>query len=94
MRAVVKATRWIASHSAAEIAAVLPETIIQDRRLYVAALEENRDGFSRTGRIDPRAVETVIGSHRTFGSIPEGQRVDPAALYENRFVDQALAGGS
>lgn len=94
VRAVVKATRWIASHSAAEIVAVLPKTVVLDRRLYLAALEENRDGFSKTGRIDPRAVETVVTAHRAFGAIPEGQRVDPAALYDNRFVDQALAGGS
>ncbi len=94
VRAVVKAIGWIAGHGAAEIAAVLPDSVVGDRRLYVAAIEENRDGFSTTGRVDPRAVETVVASHRAFGAIPEGRDIDPATLYDNRFVDQAAAGDS
>ncbi len=94
VRAIVKATRWIASHSAADVAAALPPAAVPDRRLYAAAVEENRDGFSKTGRVDPRGIETVIAAHRASGAVPEGHRIDPAALYDNRFVDQALAGGS
>lgn len=93
-RAVVRATRWLASRSSAEVAAQLPETLVQDRRVYAAALDENRDGFSRTGRVDPRAVETVLATYRSFGLIPEGRQIDPAALFDNRFVDRASASGS
>lgn len=92
--ALVKATRWIAAHSAAEVASALPATLVQDRRIYVKAVEETREGFSKSARIDPRAVETVITSQRAFGLVPEGVRIDPALLFDNRFVDRALASGS
>lgn len=94
VRAVVRANRWIATHTAKEIADLLPDALVQDRRLYVKALEVARDGFSKDGRVDPRAVETVINAHRAFGAIPADQRVDAASLYDNRFVEQALGGGS
>ncbi|HEX7127972.1 MAG TPA: hypothetical protein VF406_19620, partial [Thermodesulfobacteriota bacterium] len=61
------------------------------RRLYATALDENRGGFSRTGRIDPRAVDTVVATYRTSGAIAPSQAVDTTVLYDNRFVDQALA---
>lgn len=92
--ALVKATRWIAAHDAAAIAAALPPTLVQDRAIYVTAVEETRDGFSKTARIDPKAVETVIAAQRAFGLIAEGQRIDVAPLFDNRFVERALAGGS
>lgn len=90
-RGIVKAARWIERRTSADIAAALPPTLVQDRRLYAAALDENRGGFSRTGRIDPRAVDTVVATYRTSGAISASQAVDTTVLYDNRFVDQALA---
>lgn len=94
VRAVVRTNRWIASHSSAEIAARLPDAIVQDRRLYTKALDSLRDAFSPDGRINPRAVETVIRAYRAFGAVPADRSVDAARLYDNTFVDYALAGGS
>ncbi len=90
-RAIVKADRWIATHSPEEIAALLPEATVGDRQRYAAAVAAVHTGFSRDGRINPRAVETIVEAHRTLELIPPGARIDPAALYDNTFADQAGA---
>lgn len=94
VRAVVRANRWIASHSPSQIVAVLPDTLVQDRQLYTTALETAHSGFSRDGRIDPRAVQTVINAHQAFGAIPADKHVNADDLYDNAFVDAVLASGS
>jgi NitT/TauT family transport system substrate-binding protein len=93
VRGIVKAIRWLERRTSAAIAAALPMTLVQDRRLYAAALDENRDGFSRTARIEPGAVDTVVASYRASGAMTPTQAFDPTVLYDNRFVDRVLAEG-
>lgn len=93
VRAVVKANQWIATRTPAEVAAVLPEAMVPDRGLYATALARVRGGFSKDGRINPRALETVITAHRALGLIAADERMDVPSLYDSTFVDRVLRGG-
>ncbi len=92
VRAVVVANRWIATHTPEEIAALWPDTVVRNRSLFAEAIAPVHDGFSKDGRIQPRAVETILAMHRTLGLVPADKHVDAAALYDNSFVEQVLAG--
>jgi NitT/TauT family transport system substrate-binding protein len=94
VNAVVRANRFIASHSAAQIAAALPADIVGDRYIFVKSLEHSRPGLSKDGRVSPVAVGNNIRSLRTFGltlSGDSGSDPDPRLFLSNQFVDAAAA---
>ena len=65
VNAIVKANQFIRSHSAAEIAAKLPASIVGDRYIYVKSLEHSRPAFSKDCAILPLAVENSAFSRRS-----------------------------
>jgi NitT/TauT family transport system substrate-binding protein len=50
---MVRADHYIATHSAAEIAAALPPDIVGDRYIYIKSLEHSRRSFSRDVLVTP-----------------------------------------
>jgi NitT/TauT family transport system substrate-binding protein len=103
VNAFVRTMRYINSHSAAEIAAVLPPEYFigkdraQETRLIAASLPtytRRNYGFPLRG---VRLVMDAIAFY-DFDASAEGQwratreatRVDPTQLYTNRFVNQAM----
>jgi NitT/TauT family transport system substrate-binding protein len=91
VNAIVKTNRFIAGHSAAEIAANLPASIVGDRYIYVKSLEHSRPAFSKEGAITAAAVENNIQSQITFGLVAKANSLDPALFINDRFV-RVLAG--
>ena len=87
VNALVKANRFIATHSAADIAARLPATIVQDRYVFVKGLEHTRPAFSKDGMVTRNGVTNNLQSQVTFGSIPASvASQDPASFFDMQFV--------
>jgi NitT/TauT family transport system substrate-binding protein len=92
VNALVKANRFIATHSAADIAAHLPASIVQDRYIYVKSLEHTRPAFSKDGLVTRRGVANNIQSQVTFGSVSASSAaLDPASFFDMQFVLKTLA---
>ena len=88
VNAIVKADRFIASHSAAEIS----EALGQNSYIFVKSLEHSRPAFSQDGRVTADAVTNNIQSQITFGSVKASTRLEPGSFFDMRFVDRALGG--
>jgi sulfonate transport system substrate-binding protein len=85
--AVVKALRYIASHSAAEIATILPEEVTgKDKGLFVEALQHSLPTFSKDGLVSEAGVKKTIEVNRALGAIKPDQQIDAGTLYTNDFV--------
>ena len=86
---MVRANRYIATHSAAEIAAALPAEIVGDRYIYIKSLEHSRPSFSRDGLVTPESIANNIQSLITYGSITGDRPIDPATFYDMSFAKRA-----
>jgi NitT/TauT family transport system substrate-binding protein len=86
---VVRANHYIATHSAAEIAAALPPDIVGDRYIYIKSLEHSRPAISRDGLVTPESIANNVQSLITFGSIQGNHPINPATFYDMSFVKQA-----
>ncbi|MCB0125450.1 MAG: ABC transporter substrate-binding protein, partial [Caldilineaceae bacterium] len=93
VNALVKAQRFITSHSAEEIVAALPTAVIgNDDAAYRQALAATLPAFSQAdGAIDPAGLERLLELHKTFGTITETTQVDQSSLYDNEFVESFRA---
>ncbi len=88
---IVKANRFIATHSAADIAARLPAEIVQDRYIYVKSLEHSRPSFSKDGMVTRSGVANNIQSQITFGSIaPASAGLEPSSFFDMQYVLKTL----
>jgi sulfonate transport system substrate-binding protein len=90
VNAVIRANRFIATHSAADIAAALPADIVQDRYVYVKSLEHSRPSLSKDGLVTLMGVSNNIQSQVAFGTISASAGLDPAKFFDMRFVESAL----
>ena len=90
--AIVATLKWLASHSAEEIMAKMPENLVgPDKSLYLAALKNTMPMYSTTGRMDPKGAQAVLAVFSQ--SVPEIAKanIDLSKTYTNQFVDQANA---
>jgi NitT/TauT family transport system substrate-binding protein len=90
--AIVATLKWLASHSAEEIMAKMPENLVgPDKALYLAALKNTMPMYSTTGRMDPKGAQAVLAVFSQ--SVPEIAKanIDLSKTYTNQFVDQANA---
>jgi NitT/TauT family transport system substrate-binding protein len=92
--AIVKTNIFIASHSAADIAAALPAGIVQDRYIFVKGLEHSRPSFSKDGMVTLSGVSNNIQSQIVFGAVSSSVSLDPSTLFDMRFVSKALSSPS
>jgi NitT/TauT family transport system substrate-binding protein len=92
--AFVRTLKWINSHSAQEIAALIPESISgADRAAYLKVLQQEIPMFAGDGRMP---AEGAQGEWRVLAEFnPKYRSVKVEQTYTNRFVDAALreAGG-
>lgn len=90
VRALVRALAFISTHSAGDIAAILPGDFIGTRESqYVKALSESIPSFSRDGRMPDGAPQTVLGVLAAVDPTISAQHVDLSRTYTNLFVDRA-----
>ncbi|MDR3099583.1 MAG: ABC transporter substrate-binding protein [Paraburkholderia sp.] len=87
VHALTRALRFIGTHSAEQIAAVLPPEVIgNDRAGYVRALASAQGAFSPDGLMPDGAPQTVLKVLMTAGSGLTARHVDLSKTYTNEFV--------
>jgi NitT/TauT family transport system substrate-binding protein len=90
--AFVHGLRWIASHSADDIAKLMPEEYaLGNRPIYVKALDVSKPMFSPDGMFVPGAVETADAVLKVFDPAVAKATIDLAKTYDDRFVKKANA---
>lgn len=88
--AMVKTMRWMASHSAAEIAEKMPkEYMVGNRDLYVQGLAEGKSQFTPDGRMPANGPETVLKVMSSFSKNVMGKQIDLGKTYTTELVDVA-----
>ena len=90
VNAYVKTLKWIASHSAAEIADKMPaDYYAGDKTLYVTALAAQKDTFSPDGKMPSSGPELVAQIEANYIASMKGKTVDLSKTYTNDFVTAA-----
>lgn len=90
VNAMVKTMRWMAAHSAAEIADKMPkEYMVGNRDLYVQGLAEGKSQFTVDGRMPANGPETVLKVMSSFSKNVSGKQIDLSKTYTTELVDAA-----
>lgn len=85
--ALVKALRYINTHSAQDIAAQLPaDSQIGDRAVYVDALRDSKSMFTADGRMPPSGPATVLKVLQVVDRALIGKTIDLSKTYTSEFV--------
>jgi len=89
VNALIRASRFIDMHSAADIAAVLPASVVKDRYIFVKSLEHTRSAFAAGGLVTADAVENTIQSQKALGIVAIGAQLNPTDFFDMSFVTEA-----
>ena len=91
--AFVKTMHFIHTHSAAEIAALMPAGFyVGDKAMYVKALERGKAMFTEDGRMPKGGPENVLAVLSAIEARVRDKPIDLASTYTTAFVDVANAG--
>ncbi|MBB3211583.1 NitT/TauT family transport system substrate-binding protein [Herbaspirillum sp. Sphag1AN] len=89
-RALVRALKFIQTHSAAEIAAQMPSDYVgSNKALYVQALQNSLSMYSPDGRMAAGGPETVLSVLTGFNPNVKGKHIDLSRTFTNEFVNLA-----
>lgn len=92
VNAFVRTMRYIATHSAAEIADQMPASFyVGDKAMYVQALAEGKGMFTPDGRMPPDGPQTVLAVLSQIKASVRDKPIDIEKTYTNVFVDKAIA---
>src|SRR5207248_10453896 len=87
--AFVRTLKYINSHTAEEIMAVIPPEIVgKDKAAYLAMLKDEKAMFATDGRMPPEDAEREWKVLSEFN--PKFKSVKVGDTYTNAFVDEAL----
>ncbi len=88
--AFVKTLRFIATHSAEQIADKMPaDYYAGDKAMYVKALAQGKAMFTPDGKMPDGGPKTVYGVLAAFSKSVKGKTVDLSRTYTSDFVDGA-----
>jgi NitT/TauT family transport system substrate-binding protein len=88
--ALVKASHFIETKTAEEIAAAVPAEFVGDRAQYIEALRASREIYAPQGMVTQSGVDTMVKSLESFGVFKDAPKPDIASTYDMRFVTQAV----
>src|SRR5882757_5839411 len=90
--AFVRALKWMATHSAEDIANAMPEEYaLGNRDVYIRALAASQDMYSPDGHFVPGAVETAYQVLKIFDPSVAATSIDLSKTHTDMFVEKALA---
>ena len=90
--AFVKTLRFIASHSAAEIADKMPKDFcVGDKNGYIKALADGKGMLTADGVMPAGGPETVLAVLSAFSKNVKGKTVDLSKTYTSEFVKKAAS---
>ena len=91
--AFVRGLKWVKSHSAEEIAKMMPEEYaLGDKALFVKAIAANHDAWSPDGRFMKDGPETALKVLKAFDPAVASATIDLSKTYTEKFVEKANAG--
>ena len=87
--AFVRGLKWIAGHSAEEVASVMPpEHALGNMDLFVRSIRSSIPMYSPDGRFSREGAETALKVLREFDPAVRSANIDLAATYTEAFVDK------
>ncbi len=90
VNAYVKTLKWIHTHTADQIASMMPpDYYAGNKALYVTALQNQLSIFSPDGVMPTGAPESVLGVENASKLIPAGSKIDLSTTFTNEFVNKA-----
>ncbi len=90
--AFVRGLRWISTHSAEDIAKLMPEDYaLGNAAVYVRAIAASQAMYSPDGRFSTEGAETALRVLREFDPAVRGATIDLAKTYTETFVEKAQA---
>jgi NitT/TauT family transport system substrate-binding protein len=91
--AFVRGLKWISTHSAEDIAKLMPEEYaLGNLPLYVKALSVSKPMYSPDGHFEPGAVGTAYAVLRVFDPAVAAASFDLTKTYNDIFVKKAISG--
>ncbi len=90
VNAYVLTLKWIASHSAEEITAMVPPDYYEgNKALYISALAQNKAMFTIDGKMPAGAQQAVLKILSEFNPNVDASKIDLSRSYDGEFVDVA-----
>ncbi|MGO4524352.1 ABC transporter substrate-binding protein [Microvirga sp. 2MCAF35] len=90
VNAFVKTLKWLQTAKPEDIAATVPEEYyLGDKPLYLKAVQNSLESYSRDGIIQMAGMQSVLDMLRQLDPELKGAKVDLAATFNDRFVRQA-----
>ncbi len=90
VNAYVKTLKWIHTHSADQIAAMMPaDYYAGNKALYMTALQNQLAIFSPDGVMPTGAPESVLSVENASKLIPAGSQINLSLTYTNEFASKA-----
>lgn len=92
VNAHVKALKWLATATPEAVADTVPaEYLLGDRPLYLRAVKNSLESYSRTGIVPAAGQESVLEMLRLLDPEFKNATIDLAKTFDDRFVKQASA---
>ncbi|WP_262273090.1 MULTISPECIES: ABC transporter substrate-binding protein [Microvirga] len=90
VNAFVKSLKWLQTAKPEDIAATVPEEYyLGDKPLYLKAVQNSLESYSRDGIIQMTGMQSVLDMLRQLDPELKDAKVDLAATFNDRFVRQA-----
>ena len=90
VNAFVKTLKWLQTAKPEDIAATVPEEYyLGDKPLYLKAVQNSLESYSRDGIIQMTGMQSVLDMLRQLDPELKEAKVDLAATFNDRFVRQA-----
>jgi NitT/TauT family transport system substrate-binding protein len=90
VNAYVKTLKWMAAHTAEQIADMMPtDYYAGDKAAYVAALAGQKASFTTDGLMPATGAQTVYSIEQKYVPIMKGKTADLSKTYTNEFASKA-----
>ncbi|MDX6227866.1 MAG: sulfonate transport system substrate-binding protein [Frankiales bacterium] len=90
VNAYVKTLKWMAAHTATEIADMMPtDYYAGDKAAYITALEGQKASFTPDGVMPATGAQTVYSIEQKYVPIMKGKTADVSKSYTNEFASKA-----
>jgi NitT/TauT family transport system substrate-binding protein len=90
VNAYVKTLKWMHTHTAAQIADMMPaDYYAGNKALYVQALQNQMAIFSPDGLMPSEAPQSVLNTEYQSNLVPQSKQIDLSTTFTNQFVNNA-----
>jgi sulfonate transport system substrate-binding protein len=90
VNAYVKTLKWIHTHTADQIAAMMPpDYYAGNKTLYVTALQNQLSIFSPDGNMPDGGPQSVLNIEQQTNTTVQGKQIDLSTTYTNEFTGKA-----